>query len=267
MTRRHAAVVAFGLFLAWTVATYVLEGRIHTLLRPDAALDRAVYVFVANLAIGTGGALYLVRRLHAAGALALRRVGFRSAGHSSIAVIVGIASGSAAYALQSPPTMDPIVILNGFAQVLGVSVAEVLVCWVLVGGTVEAALRPRGRPVSVGLAIATASVLFGVYHFAHSPPFDTLAMVVLLAVVGVATGLFFFLSRNVYGTIAFHNFLGVLGVLRALDRAGELESYAVPRVPLLLTGLVAAGLLVSLHALWLSSDDGGAVASGAGSGP
>jgi hypothetical protein len=36
-----AVVAAFALFGAWTLATWILEGRIETLLRPEAALDRA----------------------------------------------------------------------------------------------------------------------------------------------------------------------------------------------------------------------------------
>ena len=42
-----------GLYAAWAAATWVLEGRIRTLLRPEAAFDRALYALVANLLIGT----------------------------------------------------------------------------------------------------------------------------------------------------------------------------------------------------------------------
>lgn len=251
VTARRALAAALGLFVVWTVATYVLEGRIETLLRPEATLDRTSYVLIANLLIGTFAATLLLRRHHSAGIIDLGRVGFRSVGRSLITVVCGAALGLVLFALQNPPTLEPIVILNGFAQVLSVSVAEVLVCWVVVGGTVEAVLRPRGSVVVVGAAILASSALFGVYHFAHSPPFNTPGMVLFLTVVSLVTGLFFFVSRDVYGTIAFHNLLGVLGVLQALDRAGRLESYAAPQIPLIATGAVAIGLLTLLHMIWL----------------
>lgn len=34
------------------------------------------------------------------------------------------------------------------------------------------------------VAAIVASVLFGVYHFAHSPPFNTVDLVVLLTAIG-----------------------------------------------------------------------------------
>jgi transposase len=92
------------------------------------------------------------------------------------------------------------VLVNAFAQVLVVSVAEVIVCWALVGAAVESWLRPHTQLAWLPAAIA-ASVLFGLYHFAHSPPFDTIPMVSLLTGVGMVTSAFFFLSRDVYATI------------------------------------------------------------------
>ena len=39
---------ALVLFASWTLATWVLEGRIDTLLRPEAVVDRAIYAIVAK---------------------------------------------------------------------------------------------------------------------------------------------------------------------------------------------------------------------------
>jgi CAAX prenyl protease-like protein len=105
--------------------------------------------------------------------------------------------------------------------------------------------------VAIVLAAIVSSVLFGVYHFAHSPPFNTVGFVVLLTVIGLVTSLFYFVSRDVYGTIAFHNFAGILGVVRALESSGTLGSYERPLLALLVTAVVAVGLLVAAHVLWL----------------
>jgi hypothetical protein len=157
------------------------------------------------------------------------------------------------YALRGAPSLDPMVILNAYAQVLVVTVAEVLVCWAVVGSVVESLLRDsRGRWVSVIVAAIIASVLFGVYHFAHSPPFNTVGLVVLLAVIGLVTSVFFFVSKDVYGTIAFHNFLGILGVIQALDASGNLASFERPVIPLLVMAVAAIAVLITVHTLWLS---------------
>src|SRR5215218_6746447 len=119
----------------------------------------------------------------------------------------------------------------------------------------QAVLREdRGRWVSLILAAVIASVFFGVYHFAHSPPFNTVPLVVFLSLIGLVTSVFFFVSRDVYGTIAFYNFLGIFGVIGALDASGNLTSFERPIIPLLVMAVVAVALLVAAHILWLNSE-------------
>jgi membrane protease YdiL (CAAX protease family) len=125
-----------------------------------------------------------------------------------------------------------------------VSVAEVLVCWSLVGATFESVLQPRLGRGAVFVAAVVAAVLFGLYHFAHSAPFNTWAMVGLLAVVGLVTGLFFFVSRDALGTAVFHNFLGTFGVTQALEKAGALGTLEVLQPPLVGTALTTAAVLM-----------------------
>ena len=103
------------------------------------------------------------------------------------------------------------------------------------------------------VAAIVASVFFGVYHFAHSPPFDTVPLVVFLSAIGLLTSVFFFVSRDVYGTIAFHNFLGILGVIRALETSGNLSSFEHPIIPLLVMAVIAIALLITAHVFWLNT--------------
>ena len=241
--------MALALWLCWTAVTYLLEGRVLTMARPEDTGARVLYAVIANLGVGIGGSAYVLRRLMRRGFLSPRRSGFSASWRTPVAVGVGVGLGVAAYVAQGAPTLHPIVLLNGYAQVLVVSVAEVLVCWAVVGGTLEAILRPIGRVGSV-LAALGATSLFGVYHFAHSPPFNTVGMVALLSVVGLATGGFFFVSRDAYGTIVFHNFLGLFGVLGALESAGRLGTYTEPRVPLIATGALSLVALVLAHVVF-----------------
>jgi hypothetical protein len=237
--------------LVWVLATYLLEGRIHTLLRPEAMGARLSYALVANVLIGIGGSALVIRLVSRAGTVSTQQAGFRGLAHAAIAVAVGVAIGVAFYALQGAPSWNPVVLLNAYAQVLVGSIAEILVCWAVVGSVSQALLRDRGRWVSLILAAIIASVLFGIYHFAHSPPFNTVPMVVFLSVIGLVTSLFF-VSKDVYGTIAFHNFLGILGVMRALEASGNLSSFERPIVSLLVMAVVAIALLIATHVFWIN---------------
>jgi hypothetical protein len=250
---RMALSVALGLYLLWVFATYLLEGRIQTFLRPEAMGARLFYALVANILIGIGGSALVIRFLSRAGTISTEQAGFRGFGHAAIAVVVGVALGLAFYALQGAPSWNPIVLVNAYAQVLVTSIAEILVCWAVVGSVSQALLQDRGRWVSLILAAIVASVLFGVYHFAHSPPFNTIPLVVILSVVGLVTSVFFFVSKDVYGTIAFHNFSGILGVIRALEASGNLSVFESPIIPLLVMAVTAVALLIAAHVLWLNS--------------
>jgi hypothetical protein len=164
-----------------------------------------------------------------------------------LAVAFGL--GLAFYLLQGAASLEPLVLLNAFSQVLVVSAAEVMVCWAVVGATVKALLEPRGRAVSVVGAALAASVLFGLYHFAHSAPFNTPGMVALLSFVGLVTSAFFFIARDIYATIIFHNFLGVFGVVQALGASGQLGAFAALQPPLLI--MAAATVAVLALADWM----------------
>jgi len=250
-----ALVLAVGLYLVWVLATYLLEGRIHTFLRPEATGARLLYALVANILIGIGGATLVIRFLSRAGAVSTEQAGFRGLGHAAIAVVIGVVIGFALYALQGAPSWNPIVLINAYAQVLVTTIAEVLVCWAVIGSLSQSLLQEdRGRWVSLVLAAIIASLLFGLYHFAHSPPFNTVPLVVFLSVIGLVTSVFFFVSRDVYGTIAFHSFLGILGVIRALDTSGNLSSFERPIIPLLIMAVIAIAVLIAAHVLWLNAE-------------
>jgi hypothetical protein len=66
---------ALALCVLWIVATYLLEGRPRTLLQPEAPGLRLAYIFVANVTIGTAGAVLVLRRLLATGRLSASAAG------------------------------------------------------------------------------------------------------------------------------------------------------------------------------------------------
>lgn len=237
-----AIAVAFGLWAIWTFATWWFEGRIETLARPGAVNDRLIYAITVNVGIGVLGAAFALRYLLWA-ELLTRPTGFGSPARTLLRMPLAVAAGLGLYFAQGAPSTDAIVILNGFAQVLVVSIAEVMVCWAVVAGVLVRVL-PGRRWMSASVASVAASVLFGVYHLAHSAPFNTAFMVGLLTLIGLLTSALFFISRDVYATIAFHNFLGVFGVVRALAAQDRLVAFEVLQWPLVGTAAAALAVLV-----------------------
>lgn len=236
---------AFWAFALWTLATYLLEGRIRTLLRPGATIDRLVYALVANVLVGTVLALGVARLYVTSGALTPSRLGFRRPGRTAVAVPVAGLLGLVIYVASGPPSTDPVVVANVYAQVLTVSVAEVVVCWVVVGGAVYAAVRPRGERVATVAVVVVAAVAFGAYHVAHSPPFDAPGTIATLTLVGLGTGIVYVGGGDVYGTVAFHSSMGLVGVTRALAASGGLTAYRQPLPAVLGTALLSLVVLVA----------------------
>lgn len=245
--RQRLLAGALGFYAVWTLATWVFEGRIETLLRPEAVGDRIVYAFAVNLLLGIGGGSILMRFWRQHEWLEAAASGFGSPRRALAGVAAGLVLGLGAYFLQGAPSTDPAVIINAFSQVFVVSAAEVVVCWSLVGAATKATLNGKG--LSTLLAAAVASLLFGVYHFAHSAPFNSLQMVALLSLIGLATSAFFFISRDVAGTVVFHNFLGTFGVVQALSAADALAPLERLQIPLLITAGIAAAMLAAGYAI------------------
>jgi hypothetical protein len=146
------------------------------------------------------------------------------------------------------------VIFNAFFQVLSVSIAEIMICWAILGSSIESSLKTLGKFPSITVAILSSAILFGFYHYAHSPPFNTIQVVLFLSFIGLFTGLFFFISRNVYATVVFHNFFGIKGVIQALYKADKLSSYEEINAAVLVTGLIVVSILIIMHIFVLSPD-------------
>ena len=134
----RAIAAALVLFAAWTAATWFLEGRIATFLRPEAAIDRLTYAVIANLMIGIVGGMLILRLMLNWEWLRREAAGFGSPVRTAMALAAGLVLGLAFYALSGGPTANPVVITNVFAQVIVISAAEVIVCWAVVGSVLEA---------------------------------------------------------------------------------------------------------------------------------
>src|SRR3712207_6382790 len=102
-------------YLVWTFLTYLLEGRISLTQHPTV-LGRILYVVTANVLIGIVAAVWVVRSAVKAGAVQLGQLGFRALPRTRIAVMLAFVLGFGMFALLNPPSLEPIVVLNIFAQ-------------------------------------------------------------------------------------------------------------------------------------------------------
>lgn len=233
--------VTIGIYLLWTLATYLLEGRIELMHNPTP-LTRSIYVLLANGLLGIGAAMAAFHLWFRNQLINPARLGFRGLRRTLIASLLALLSGGGLFLLQGAPTLNPLVLLNGFTLVLPVSIAEVIVCWALIGGSFEKWGQSKGKIAGIISGIVASDLLFGVYHFAHSAPFNQWEMVLFLMIPGLLTSLVFFLGRDIYATIIFHNFMGMTGVMQNAD----LDRFNQPIVYLyLLLALMVAELLIA----------------------
>lgn len=240
--------IALSIYIIWVAATYILEGRIHLFQRVDP-IGRMTYVVIANIAIGTVMSAIAIRYLLKAQLVKPEQLGLNKSRLRIAAIIASAAAGGLAlFLLQNPRTTEPIVVFNAFMQVLPVSIAEVMVCWALIGSSFESLAKNnnnRRRIVSsIIVGAVAASVLFGIYHYAHSPPFNQTSVVLFLMLPSIATAVTYFLGRDIYAAVIVQNFMGMFGVLAGLP---NLEEYRQPMVPIYaLSAISVAALVISL---------------------
>jgi hypothetical protein len=253
--RRKAKPILISLYVyvVWSIVTYLLEGRIHLLQRVDV-IGRFEYVVTANMVIGTVLAIWLLRYYHiSSGFISTKQLGFQSVNRRFwVVVVIASLIGFVLFVIQGPVSLNPVVISNVFAQTLPTSIAEVVVCWVVVGASFESLVLVKSKhefkngkmtknitAAIIGAVVAT--ILFGVYHFAHSPPFNQLSTVLFLMIPGTLTSIVFFVGRNIYAAIIFQNFQALLGVIGSID----ITSFTHPIYPLLIMGLVSILILIA----------------------
>jgi membrane protease YdiL (CAAX protease family) len=223
MKKYTLVIIAILIYLAWISTTYLLEGRVNLLQKNDP-LGRLEYIVIANIAIGIIIPLIVLRFAIMAGMLSAKQIGFRSMINTVILTAIAGIAGLILFLVQGPASLNPIAIIKVFLQTLPTSIAEVIVCWVFVGTSIELLANDRlGKKIALMLGLAVSVILFGLYHFAHSEPFNQPQIVVFLMLPGVLTGIVYFFGRNLYAAMVFHNFQALFGVLAAAPLSQMLQ--------------------------------------------
>jgi len=234
------------LYLAWTLATYLLEGRINLLQAPTIT-GRYLYVLAANVVIGIVIVLWFLRQRLTSRIWTAEQTGFQPFRRTLITIGIALVLGFADLLLARLNHLPLLVILNGYAQVLPTSIAEILVCWVLIENSFESLLKPVNRWLALLAGIITATLFFSAYHLGHSAPFNQLPLMLILLMPGVITSLFYLITREIYATLLFHNFQGIIGVIGNLKNQELLNR---PLYPLYLLMILSIAALI-LADIWL----------------
>jgi hypothetical protein len=233
-------------------------------------IGRMEYAVIANILIGTVFGLIMLKPSLRSKFVTHKQLGFQSPRRIVIPVAVAVFIGFALFFTGDPASFNTVVIMNVFSQTLPTSIAEVVVCWAVVGTAFESLVRSRmhGKDdlnskkgailhldwtsirrrreittiyVLSLIAGATVSiVLFGIYHFAHSPPFNQPNMVLFLMIPAILTSVFYFIGREIYSTIIIHNFLALIGVSNNID----VTALTQPLYPIMIIALVSVIVLI-----------------------
>jgi membrane protease YdiL (CAAX protease family) len=118
MSKIKFIITAIAIYLVWILATYLLEGRIHLLQKPNP-LGRLIYAVIANMILGTVIAIWLLKPPIFQRFVTLKQLGFQSSVRRIIItfVVAGLI-GFTLFVIQKPASLNTIVILNVFSQTL-----------------------------------------------------------------------------------------------------------------------------------------------------
>lgn len=235
--------ISIGIFAVWMLLTFLLEGLRNT-LNDGSGIDRLLYAGIANILVGSLVTGLLVISGYKAGILDRKDLGFSGIKRTSIMIVVAITVGTLIFVMQGVPSSDPVVLINGFAQVFPTTLAEVMVCWVFIGSAGKAIMNKLGKVPTTLILMTISSTLFGLYHFAHSAPFNTIGMVFVLTVIGVLTSLVYYLGKDIFSTLIFHNLMATFGVVGALED-GALTDLKIPLMVLMGASLIVLAYYTS----------------------
>ena len=90
-----------AVYLIWTAATFLFEGRIHQMLRYDP-FERALYILIANIFAGIILASWAIKAYMSSASEDRADLGFRSRGHTLLAVSVTLILGLVLFLIQNP---------------------------------------------------------------------------------------------------------------------------------------------------------------------
>jgi hypothetical protein len=186
----------------WTLETYLLEGSIGLFLIFQP-LSLILYTVFANIIVGIAIPVICLRSAFLSGGVNMFQIGFCSPLRTVPTTALTALLGYLYLITFTPFGTHRVALFNLLALVIPVAVAEVMICWVLIGTHIQAFVRKDGTGVSIIFSVAITSILFWLSFAAHSQPLNPPGALSHLLILGVAAALFFFVVRDVYASTVF----------------------------------------------------------------
>lgn len=173
---------------------------------------RGAYVLVVPILAGIVAPAIVLARFEGAGTADLRRWGVRLKTADAIGVPLAAAAGVVmlSFAAANVAGVSPARVARLAAHLVAPSVAESFVFNAVLFNVVRHS-GALGRLTSTVLALASASVAFGLYHFTFYPPWNTVPVAARLVVVWVVVTIVFLVTRSVWAASAFNTMMAVTG--------------------------------------------------------
>jgi len=213
---RRLLLIPILLYAVWVLETYLLEGSVGLFWQPQP-LPFLLYTVFANGIVGTILPVMCLRSAFMSGAVNMFQAGFRSLRRTVLASGLTALSGYLYLATFTPSGTHAVALFNTFMFIVPAAVAQVMICWVLIGTHVQAYLRKGRTAVSITLGVVVTAVLFGFSFAAHSPPLNQPDLLLLLSAIGAGAALFFFAVRDVYASVIFVACSTMPVVLQGID--------------------------------------------------
>jgi len=237
-------IIPFVIAGIWVLENYLLAGtpRIFQRLDPPGLV---LYTALAGILVGIIIPIVRLRAAFLSGAVNMFQIGFRSARRTGAAVFLTAVACGAIFLFANIPGLgpDPGETAALFLLLLPVSVAAVMICWVLVGTHIQAYVRCEGIVVSVITGVLVTALVFVLSMAALIPgpvPGDLLGG---FFAAGCISAFFFFAVRDVYACI-----LLVASCLVALLKPVINPAYLVPvNFVVVFCGFVVMITLVGIH--------------------
>lgn len=239
-------VIPFLVYLAWLLETFLLAGNPHLFRNPDPA-GFALYATAACILTGILFPLILIRKAFVTGAVNMFQIGFRPLRRTLLACSVTFGIILIATGAFSPFGADRAAFAGAFLLLLPGSAAAVMVCWVLLGTHIQAAVRAGGVLLSISTGVIITGILFAASALAADPSLRDSGPFFWPLFTGLVAALFFFAVRDIYATILVVDAAGVFASPGTFS-VQSLHGIA-PVVGAISLAVIA--VLVSVH-IWLS---------------
>jgi len=235
-------VIPLTVVAAWLIETFLLEKNLRTFAIFNGE-NLLLYTIFACILTGIVIPVLLIVRSFRTGDVNMFQIGFRTPKRTLAACAVAFFAGYCAILLAGPPASGRLALVSAFLVFLPTGIASAVVCWVLAGTHIQAAVRRGGIIVSIPAGVIITGILFGLSSAVHSFSPDPQTLVSRFIGAGIIAAFFFFAIRDVYATAVIVTFSDMILAGGGIDPA----YFAGLSAWIIVPAVLALGTLLCIH--------------------